>query len=146
MRILIINGPNLNMLGLREPHIYGSMTYKAFEASLKDYAKNLNLDVEIHQTNLEGIIIDLLHYAHHQSFDGVILNAAAYTHYAYSLYDAIKSIAPPVIEVHLTDPFNRKESFRHLSVIEDVCEKTFKGNHIKSYYEALDYLKEIKIK
>jgi len=142
MRILIINGPNLNMLGLREPDIYGAMTYKDFENALKDYSKSNDIDVEIHQTNLEGIIIDLLHYAYKQSFDGVILNAAAYTHYAYSLYDAIKSIPLPVIEVHLTDPLTRSESFRHTSVIEEACEKTFKGNHIKSYYEALDYLKE----
>lgn len=140
MRILIINGPSLNMLGKREPDIYGTMTYQTLETALKDYAKTLKIDVEIHQSNLEGIIIDLLQHAHNSEFDGVILNAAAYTHYAYSLYDAIKSILLPVVEVHLTDPSKREEPFRHHSVIEKACAGTFKGKHIESYFDALHFL------
>ncbi len=142
MRILIINGPNLNMLGTREVDIYSNMTYQYLEKQLKEYAGSQAIDVEIRQTNLEGIIIDMLHYAAFEKFDGVILNAAAYTHYSYAIYDAIKAINLPVIEVHLTNPKTREEAFRHTSVIESACTKTFQGNHIQSYIDAIDYLKD----
>ena len=146
MHILIINGPNLNLLGKREPSIYGSKTYPDLEKALNDAALSLNITVEIHQTNLEGIIIDLLHYAEHKNFQGVILNAAAYSHYSYAIYDAIKAIDIPVVNVHLTDPTKRSEAFRALDVIEPAALKTFKGNGFKSYLDALSYLTKDVIK
>lgn len=143
MKILIINGPNLNFLGIREPNIYGKMTYQELCSSLNDYGKSKNLNLDIQQTNYEGKIIDYLQNAYYDdSIIGIILNAGAYTHYSYAIHDAIKSINKPVIEVHLSDPAKR-DSFRHLSVIESVCKATFKGEGINSYYNAIDYLYEI---
>ncbi len=140
MRILIINGPNLNLLGQREPHLYGHETYQDLETRLQDKAAALNVEVDIRQTNFEGIILDLCHYAQQEAFDGIILNAAALTHYSYALYDAIQAIDVPVVEVHLTDPKTRKEHWRHTSVIEKACIRTFSGQHFKSYEQALDFL------
>lgn len=140
MRILIINGPNLNFLGIREVGIYGKKTYEDLECLVKEYGHEHNIDIEVRQTNFEGIIVDLLQYAHHQKFDAVILNAGALTHYSYTLYDAIKSIHVPVIEVHLTDPDKRDEAFRKINVIHSACTKTFKGNGFNSYLEAIDYI------
>ncbi len=141
MRILVINGPNLNLLGTRETDIYGMMTLEALNSELIEYGKTLNIDIECHQSNLEGILIDLLHHAHHAHFDGVILNAAAYTHYSYALYDAIKAIDVPVVEVHLSNPEKRSESFRRVSLIKDACAATFQGQHKNSYFKALEYLR-----
>ncbi|MFU8785815.1 MAG: type II 3-dehydroquinate dehydratase [Candidatus Izemoplasmataceae bacterium] len=140
MHILVINGPNLNLLGTRQVEIYGNKTYQDLENILKEEALNLDISIEIHQTNFEGIIIDLLHYAKHKNFDGILLNAAAYTHYSYAIYDAILAIHLPVVEVHLTDLASRKEAFRRTSVIEDACIKTFSGKGFDSYIEALNYL------
>ncbi|MFW5865378.1 MAG: type II 3-dehydroquinate dehydratase [Candidatus Izemoplasmataceae bacterium] len=140
MNILIINGPNLNLLGTREPDIYGKYSYKDLEHALKKHARQLNVTVDIHQTNFEGIIIDLLHYAITKPYHGIILNAAALSHYSYAIYDAIKAISIPVINVHLTNPNNRKEVFRHNDVIKDACLKTFKGEGIQSYLNAMSFL------
>ncbi len=139
MRILVINGPNLNLLGQREPEHYGQETHHDLEVFLHDVAATMNMTLEIRQTNFEGIILDLLHYAHHESFDGIVLNAAALTHYAYALYDAIKAINIPVVEVHLTNPKARPEPWRHTSVIESACVETFSGEHFISYQRALNY-------
>ncbi len=140
MKLLVINGPNINLLGIREVSVYGHNTYKDLETRLKEEANSLNVEIEIHQTNLEGIIIDLLHYAYYKKLDGVLLNAAAYTHTSYAIRDAIKAIPTKVIEVHLSDIKKREETFRHVSVIEDVCDKTFSGKGIESYIEAMHYL------
>lgn len=140
MKLLVINGPNINLLGTREVSVYGHKTYDDLENYLKDVANTLQVDLEIHQTNLEGIIIDLLHYAYFKKMDGVVLNAAAYTHYSYAIKDAIKAIPVPVVEVHLSDIKSREESFRHTSVIEDVCVKTFSGKGFESYLDAIQYL------
>lgn len=145
MRILIINGPSLNLLGVREPEVYGHNTYLDLESTLHDFAKENAFELAIHQTNYEGIIIDLLQHAHHKTYDAVLLNAGALTHYSYAIYDAIKSIAVPVIEVHLTNPKTRPEPFRHISVIESVCIKTFSGDGFNSYLNALRYLLEAKL-
>ncbi len=140
MKILIINGPNLNFLGIREPEIYGKMTYQELCTLLIDYGKSHKTEILVKQTNEEGKIIDFLQEAHFDSsLKGIILNAGAYTHYSYAIHDAIKAINKPVIEVHLSDP-NLRDEFRHLSVIKPVCLKTFKGEGIKSYYNAIDYL------
>ncbi|MFW5894487.1 MAG: type II 3-dehydroquinate dehydratase [Bacillota bacterium] len=137
MNILILNGPNLNLLGTREIEVYGTMTHEELERSLIDYGRSLGVNVEVKQSNLEGILIDILHYAQSMKMDGVLLNAAAFTHYSYALYDAIKAIDVPVYEVHLSDPDTREEAFRHTSVIRPACRKTFKGEGIDSYKKAL---------
>ncbi len=137
MNILILNGPNLNLLGTREVEIYGSMTYETLERTLKDYGNALGVNVEVKQSNLEGILIDIMQHAKHMGYQGILLNAAAFTHYSYALYDTIKAIDIPVYEVHLSDPDSREETFRHTSVIRPACKKTFKGEGIESYRKAL---------
>jgi len=142
MNILILNGPNINMLGLREPDIYGNETYQDLEKFLKSFEEKYNIITDIKQSNLEGILIDLLHYGNDR-FNGVILNAGAFTHYSYALYDAIKSIQIPVVEVHMSD-VNKREDFRKISVIRDACIGTVTGLGFKSYEEGLKLLlKEI---
>jgi 3-dehydroquinate dehydratase-2 len=138
MNILILNGPNLNMIGLREPEIYGTKTYEDLENYLKSLQPVYNIVLDIKQSNLEGILIDLLHYGN-DTFDGVILNAGAFTHYSYALYDAIKSIQIPVVEVHLSD-INNREDFRKKSVIKDACVTSIIGLGFKSYEEGIKYL------
>ncbi len=140
MTILIINGPNLNLLGIREVELYGHSTYQDLETFLKRHAEALDIKIEIHQTNFEGIVIDLMHYALHKSYDGIIVNAAALSHYSYAIYDAIKAIPIPVISVHLTDPEKRDESFRHRDVIAPACVTTYKGHGFDSYRLALEHL------
>ena len=100
MNILVLNGPNLNMLGIREPEVYGYKTYQDLESYIKGFENDYTVSIDIKQSNLEGIMIDILHWSN-ENFDGVILNAGAFTHYSYALYDAIKSIAIPVIDVLL---------------------------------------------
>ena len=138
MNILILNGPNLNMIGLREPKIYGTKTYEDLENYLNELAAKYSFEIDIKQSNLEGILIDLLHYGNDR-FDGVILNAGAFTHYSYALYDAIMSIQIPVVEVHLSD-INNREEFRKKSVIRDACITHFMGHGFKSYEEGIKYL------
>ncbi len=138
MNILVLNGPNLNMLGIREPEIYGNKTYKDLENYIKTICTNLQITVDIKQSNLEGIMIDILHWAN-DNFDGVILNAGAFTHYSYALYDAIKSINIPVIEVHLSD-INAREEFRKVSVIRNACKSSIIGLGFKSYEEGIKLL------
>lgn len=138
MNILILNGPNINMLGLREPEIYGNNTYQDLENYLKSLQDKYNITLDIKQSNLEGILIDLLQYGNDR-FDGVILNAGAFTHYSYALYDAIKSIRIPVVEVHMTD-ITKREEFRKISVIKDACVATFMGLGFQSYEEGIKEL------
>lgn len=138
MNILVLNGPNLNMLGKREPEVYGNKTYSDLEEYLKGFEESYDVTMDIKQSNLEGILIDLLHYGD-EKFDGVILNAGAFTHYSYALYDAIKSISIPVVEVHLTD-ITKREEFRKISVIKDACVASFMGLGFKSYEEGLKKL------
>ena len=141
MNILIINGPNLNLLGIREPDVYGKNTYNELVNIVTEHAKRNNINIEIKQSNHEGQIIDFLHEAYFNKVDGIILNAGAYTHYSYAIHDAISSINIPTVEVHLSD-ITKRESFRQLSVIKDVCVTSIMGKGINSYIEALDYLKE----
>jgi 3-dehydroquinate dehydratase-2 len=138
MNLLILNGPNLNMLGLREPEIYGNNTYQDLEEYLNNLAAKYSITIDIKQSNLEGIMIDLLQYANDR-FDGVILNAGAFTHYSYALYDAIKSISIPVVEVHLSD-ITKREEFRKISVIKDACVATYMGLGFQSYEEGIKEL------
>ena len=138
MNILILNGPNLNMIGLREPEVYGTKTYSDLEDFLKELESKYDIKLDIKQSNLEGILIDLLHYSNDR-FDGVILNAGAFTHYSYALYDAIKSIQIPVVEVHLSD-ITKREDFRKISVIKEACKASIMGLGFRSYEEGIKYL------
>ena len=138
MNILILNGPNLNMLGLREPEIYGNNTYQDLEDYITSLEAVYNITTDTKQTNYEGILIDIIQYAN-DHYDGVLLNAGAFTHYSYALYDAIKSISIPVVEVHLSD-INNREEFRKISVIKDACIASFMGLGFKSYEEGIKEL------
>lgn len=135
MNILILNGPNINMIGIREPSIYGTKTYKDLEDYCLSFESSYNVTIDIKQTNYEGIIIDLLQWSH-DHYDGVILNAGAFTHYSYAIMDAIKSIKTPVIEVHLSD-LAKREDFRQVSVIKDACEYSIMGKGFEGYKDAI---------
>lgn len=136
-RILVLNGPNLNLLGSREPEIYGSQTLDDIRIMLEAQAATLGLSVELRQTNHEGVLVDWLHEAQASRAKAVLLNAGAYTHTSIALLDAIKSIATPVIEVHLSDPMQR-ESFRHISYVGMAAHACFAGHGARSYTLALD--------
>lgn len=140
MKFLVINGPNLNMLGIREPEIYGKTTYQDLVAFIEKTAKENNVEVEVFQSNHEGVLIDKIQAAY-QKVDGIIINPAAYTHTSIGLLDALKAVGLPSIEVHLSDIYQR-ESFRHLSYAGMACLKTFAGEGIEGYKSALVYLKE----
>ena len=138
--ILILHGPNLNLLGERETQIYGTLGLDEINENLQLEAKSLNFSLQIYQSNHEGELIDQLHEAHRIA-DGVVLNPGAYTHYSYAIRDAVDAIYPDVIEVHLSDIENREE-FRKLSVIAPVCVDQIKGHGWKSYSIALHKMKE----
>ena len=136
-RILVIHGPNLNLLGEREPGVYGSTSFAELNNMIQDRAEKLGMECEIFQSNHEGAIIDRLHAAR-KDFDGVIINAGAYTHYSYAIHDAIHDIRIPVIEVHISN-IHAREGFRSKSVISPVCKGTIAGFGEKSYMMALFY-------
>jgi len=139
MRVLILHGPNLNLLGTREPEIYGHLTPKDIKAVLVEHCPELKLD--FFQSNHEGVLIDKLH-AVVRSHDGVVFNAAAFTHYSYALRDAIAAIDLPVVEVHLSNP-DEREDFRKVNVIRDVCVAHYQGRGIDSYKDAVDYFSNL---
>lgn len=139
-KILVINGPNLNLLGQREPQVYGTETILALEDSIKNYANSIGITVSCVCTNIEGEIINYLHSAR-DSFDGIILNAGAYSHYSIAIRDAIAAIDIPVIEVHLSNIYSR-EDFRQKSVIASVCVGQITGFGKLSYILALQYFKK----
>ena len=138
-KVLVINGPSLNMLGIREVAIYGKTTYKDLLKLIKQNAKDLGIKTKCVQSNYEGKIIDYIQKAHNK-YDGIIINPGAYSHYSYAIRDAIASINVPTIEVHISDVLNR-EPFRANLVISDVCAKTIIGKGYNSYLEALKEFK-----
>ncbi|MCM1226593.1 MAG: type II 3-dehydroquinate dehydratase [Clostridium sp.] len=137
-KILVINGPNLNLLGEREPGIYGRKGYAELSDRIMDKADELGVKCEIFQSNHEGAIVDKLHAAR-KSADGIVINAGAYTHYSYAIRDAIAAIKIPVIEVHISNVFARDE-FRSKSVIGSVCRGSISGFGFGSYFMAMDAL------
>lgn len=139
-KILLINGPNLNMLGVRKPEVYGKTTLSDIETALTSYAKEKGCLLSCFQSNHEGAIIDELHKAYGK-IDGIILNPGAYTHYSYAIRDAIESVMIPTVEIHLSDIHNR-EAFRSVSVIEPVAIKQISGHGKDGYFMALDCLLE----
>lgn len=140
-KILVIHGPNLNLLGEREPGIYGSDSIENLNSSIIDRARDQGLECEIFQSNHEGAIIDKLHAARN-SFDGVVINAGAYTHYSYAIRDAITAVKIPCIEVHISNVFARDE-FRSKSVIAPVCKGSISGFGFGSYFLAIQALAEM---
>lgn len=139
-KILIINGPNLNMLGIREKGIYGAKTLEEINDFIKKQTHQWNVDVEFFQSNHEGAIIDKLHEAFGKK-DGIVINAGAYTHYSYAIRDAISSVSIPCVEVHLSD-IHAREDFRHTSVLRDVCIAQICGRKEQGYVDALSILLE----
>lgn len=140
--ILILNGPNLNMLGVREPHIYGSQTLKDIEELCHDEAASLGASVDFRQSNHEGELVTWIQQARGQ-IDALIINAAAYTHTSVAIHDALKLLECPVVEVHLSDPHTR-EAFRHISYIEPVAAHVIKGKGAQGYVEAVQWIAAIK--
>ena len=138
MRILVINGPNLNMLGIREPDIYGKNTYANLCALIEDYAKEKNVEIKIFQSNHEGSIVDEIQAAFGK-FDGIVINPAAYTHTSVAILDALKSVAIPAVEIHISD-VSKREDFRQISYAGMACEKSFIGLGFDGYLRGIDYL------
>lgn len=138
MHFSVINGPNLNLLGKREPTVYGSDTLADLERRWRALAKRLNAGLDAVQSNHEGAIVDAIHRADRTS-DGIVLNAGALTHYSYAIHDAIRSISTPVVEMHISN-IRTREAWRHNSVIEDVCEHSIMGRGVDGYLDALSHL------
>lgn len=141
MKILVINGPNINMLGIREKKIYGDLSYPKLVEMIEEKSKKLNIDVECFQNNIEGEIINKIQSVY-KKYDGIIINPAAYTHYSIAILDAIKSVSIPTIEVHLSNIHSREE-FRHRSVTASACVGQISGFGSYGYLMAIDYLKEV---
>lgn len=140
MHLLIINGPNLNMLGIREPDIYGKSTYSDLCNMIKNKADEMNVTVELFQSNHEGAIVDKIQEAYKKA-DGIVINPAAYTHTSVAILDALKAVAIPTCEVHISDVDSREE-FRKISYVGLYAEKKFAGYGFDGYLMAMDYLKE----
>lgn len=140
MKILVINGPNLNMLGIREPDIYGKQDFAALEAFIRQVADECGAQVELFQSNHEGAIVDKIQWAYGK-MDGIVINPAAYTHTSVALLDAVKAVGIPTVEVHVSDPDSREE-FRHVSYIRAACTATIRGHGLRGYAEALHLLCE----
>lgn len=143
MKLFVLNGPNLNMLGTREVSIYGTQTYKDLVKYLKAIAREKKIKIKVLQTNYEGDYIDAIQKAHRKQVDGLVLNAGAWTHTSYAILDAIKSGTVPCVEVHLSD-INAREPFRQVSVIRDGCVASFSGRHFESYKDAIEYIIGVK--
>ena len=138
MKVLVLNGPNLNMLGIREPAIYGKGTYNDLVDFIRDSAKQLGLEVEIFQSNCEGELVTAIQNAYGK-FDGIVINAAAYTHTSVAILDALKAVGLPTAEVHLSD-INKREPFRRLSYVGMYAQKTVCGKGFEGYRECLQWL------
>ncbi len=140
MKILVINGPNLNMLGIREPDIYGKSTYNDLVEFIKTRAEAIGCNVEFFQSNHEGEIVDKIQQAY-KNADGIIINPAAYTHTSVAILDALKAVAIPTVEVHISN-IDEREEFRTFSYVSLIAEKTICGKGFDGYIEALEYLLE----
>ena len=159
MKFLVLNGPNLNLLGIREPEIYGNRTYNDLCQLIEAHAAEIGIEVEIRQSNHEGVLVDWIQAAGgfydrilapgdsfagvrdpRARFDGIVLNAAAYTHTSVAIPDALKAVALPAVEVHLSDP-DARESFRRINFLRQACAATVSGKGFDGYLEAMDVLK-----
>ena len=140
MKILVINGPNINMVGIREPAIFGSENYETLCARIDAAGKTYGVDIERYQSNYEGDIVTKIQQAY-GVFDGIVINPAAYTHTSVAILDALKAVSIPAVEVHISD-INQREPFRQISYPGMYCEKTIKGHGFAGYEEAIAYLAE----
>lgn len=138
MKILVINGPNINMLGLREPAIYGTTGYADLKKLLQDTAEALQITVDEFQSNHEGALVDVIQQAY-GNYDGIVINPAAYTHTSVAILDALKAVSIPAVEVHISD-VDAREAFRQISYAGMACVHTIKGHGIQGYAEAIRYL------
>lgn len=139
MKILVLNGPNINMLGIREPNIYGKQTYGDLCDMINAHANKVGLDVEIYQSNHEGALIDKIQQAYFDSVDGIVINPAGYTHTSVALADAIKGVNIPTVEVHISKVSDR-EAFRQISYVRDVAVDTIEGKGLEGYIQAINLL------
>lgn len=140
MKILIINGPNINMLGIREPQHYGTVTYDSLVRKIYNYCETKSIDCECYQSNHEGDIVDKIQAAYGKA-DGIVINPAAYTHTSVAILDALKSVSIPTVEVHISK-VDEREDFRKISYVRLAAEKVIAGHGIEGYFEAIDYLIE----
>ena len=140
MKILILNGPNLNLLGLREPEIYGNQTYSDLCKLIETHAAAIHVEVAIRQSNHEGELVDWIQAAR-GAYDGIVFNPAAYTHSSVALLDAVLAVQVPTVEVHISD-LSKRESFRQISFVREACVKSIMGHGFAGYLEAIDYLME----
>ena len=140
MKILVINGPNLNMLGIREPDIYGRTTYADLCKLIKDHAKRTGVSVELYQSNHEGDLVDIIQKAY-EKIDGIVINPGAYTHTSVAILDALKAVAIPAVEVHIS-AIDKREEFRQISFVRLACMATITGHGVEGYLEAMDLLRE----
>ena len=139
MKILVINGPNLNFLGIREKAVYGDESYNTLMTMILTKGAALGVEVETYQSNHEGAIIERLQLAYYDKTDGVIINPGAYTHYSYAIHDALKSIFVPKVEVHISD-INTREEWRKVSVTAPACDRQIVGHGFDGYLEAMEYI------
>ena len=139
MKILVINGPNLNMLGIREPEIYGSRTYDELVGMIREKAAELGVEVEFYQSNHEGDLVDKIQEAYFRHFDGIVINPGAYTHTSVALLDAVKAVMIPTVEVHISD-VDARDEFRKESYIRQACIATISGRGFEGYIDAIRLL------
>ena len=143
MKIYVLNGPNLNLLGVREPGIYGSESYKDLIAKIEAHAKAVNISVKCLQSNHEGALVDYIHEGFYEGIDGIVFNPGAYTHTSIALLDALKATKIPTVEVHISD-VDAREEFRRQSYIRPACIATISGHGTAGYLEAIDLLLKAK--
>ena len=142
MKILVINGPNLNFLGIREKGIYGSTDYAGLVKMIEEKGEKTGNEILVFQSNHEGAIIDRIQEAYFDGTEGIVINPGAFTHYSYAIRDALASVAMPKVEIHISD-ITKREEFRKISVTKDVCQKQIYGHGLEGYLEAIDYLLEL---
>ncbi len=141
MKLLVINGPNLNFLGIREKNVYGTQNYDDLLNMIGEKGKACNITIEVFQSNHEGAIIDRIQDAYYEKADGIVINPGAYTHYSYAIRDALASISVPKVEIHISD-ITQREEFRKVSVTAPVCDKQIYGHGLEGYLEAIDFILE----
>lgn len=143
MKIYLLNGPNLNMLGIREPDQYGSVSYASLLEMVKEHCEKLGIDLVCYQSNHEGDLVDKIQEAYFEGADGIVINPGAYTHTSIALLDAVKAVSLPTVEVHISR-LNEREDFRQISFVREACVKTITGHGLQGYIEAIDFLWEMK--
>lgn len=139
MKLLVINGPNINFLGIREKAVYGNQDYQYLLDMIENHAKETGNEITVYQSNHEGAIIDRIQEAYFDGTEGIVINPGAYTHYSYAIRDALASIEVPKVEIHISD-ITQREEFRKISVTAPVCEKQIYGEGLNGYLHAIDYL------